>query len=351
MGMRRAVMMTMAGLGLAAGAARAQCPTVAAGAPATDPTRVTSDACNKAADLFQFMVPQLAVIQAGGNPSPSIGGTLGGFPHVNVGVRVNAIRGALPRIDQASPGLSVNGKVASNIPTDDAILAMPTVDAQIGLFQGFKLGLPLPFLGITNILGVDALLNAAYLPNASAKTGSAGLDLQAGKVAIGYGARVGIFEESLLAPGLAFSYVSRPMPAFSLYGTVQNDTLGLQNFKLTTNSWRLTASKTIPILGLGVSAGYGQDKLDGSTGLALTINEAAPINRVATTASVAQTATRTNYFVGAHWRILLLRLSGEVGWVTGGVNPTLSNQFTKGGSAVNPMDKRMYASIAARLGI
>jgi hypothetical protein len=355
--MRRVVrwIPVVAGIIALAPVAQAQnsCPTPASvqSLPVTDAKRITNDACFKASDFVQFLTPQFGIAQAGGNPTPSIGGTLGGFPHFNVGVRLTGVQAGLPRLDKSNPSLAFDGAKSSNIPVDNVILPMPTVDAQIGVFQGFKLGLPIPFLGITNILGLDALVNASYLPNASAKTGSSGFDLTGGKVAIGYGARLGIFEESFLAPGLSVSWVTRPSPTFSVAASTGNDTLALNNFKLTTTSWRATASKTIPIIGIGVSAGYGQDKLSSSSDLALRINEPAPIGSASLSATTSLDATRTNYFVGAHWKIILVRFAAEVGYVQGGTNPVLRNAFLKDGTQVNPMDKRMYASVAARIGL
>lgn len=341
-------------LGLSAGVASAQCPTIPTTAPATDQNRILSDACNKTNDVFQLLAPQIGAVMAGGNPSPSIGGTLGGFPHFNVGVRLNAVQAVLPRVDQSNPGLAFTGAQASNIPVSDALLAMPQVDAQIGLFKGFKLGLPIPFLGITNMLGVDALLSAAYLPSASAKSGNNGISLDGGQLAIGYGVRVGIFEESLLAPGLSVSYMMRPTPEVSLLTTRGNDSLGVRNFKVNTTSLRLTASKTIPIIGIGLSAGIGRDMVDGESTLGLTVNPVAPLPttplRGSFTAKMAS-VNRDNVFVGASLKILIVRLAAEVGYVSGGTNPTLRNAFLDGSDLARPMDRRRYATVSARIGL
>lgn len=334
--------------------AHAQCPVVGVAEPAASTTRLLSDACNKANDAFQLVAPQISALMAGGNASPSIGGTLGGFPHFNIGVRVNAVQSVLPRLDQATPGLGFSGAQASNIPVTDALLIMPQVDAQVGLFKGFKLGLPIPFLGITNVLGVDALLSAAYMPSASAKAGANGIALDGGQLAIGYGARLGIFEESLLAPGLAVSYMLRPTPEVTLDATRGGDTLGVRRFKVNTSSLRITASKTIPIIGLGLSAGIGQDVMDGDASLAVTATPLAPLPTArvrATYNTTMASTTRRNVFVGASFKILIVRLAAEVGYVSGGTNPRLVNAFLDGSDLARPMDRRRYATIAARIGL
>lgn len=355
--MRVIVRFLVASLPLVAGgrAALAQaCPAVPVTAPAADPKRLTADACAKAVDLFQFVAPQVSVVMAGGNPSPGIGGTLGGFPHFNVGVRVNAVEGWLPRVDKASPGLGFTGVQASTIPVERAILPMPQVDAQLGLWRGIKLGLPIPFLGITNMLGVDALASASYVPSVNAKSSAGGIAFEGGGVAIGYGLRVGIFEESLLAPGLSVSVMRRPSPTVGLTATRGSDSLSLTKATVTTTAIRVTASKTIPILGLGLSAGIGQDNMDAEAGLAYAVSpptSLSPSGPVRGTASTSHSTSRSNMFVGAHFKLLIVRLSAEVGIVRTGVNPTLQNAFVRDGATMLPMDSRRYATIAARIGL
>lgn len=345
---------TVLALSLSPARGTAQCPTVLPTDPATNTNRLLSDACNKASDAFQLVAPQISVLMAGGNASPSIGGTLGGFPHFNVGVRVNAVQGVLPRLDQAAPGLGFSGAQASNIPVTDVLLVMPQVDAQVGLFKGFKLGLPIPFLGITNMFGVDALLSAAYLPSASARSGGNGIALEGGQLAVGYGARLGIFEESMLAPGLAVSYMLRPTPEVTLEATRGADTLGVRRFTVNTSSLRITASKTIPIIGIGLSAGIGQDVVDGSATLAVSAAPLAPLPTARVRDEERATlgaVTRRNVFVGASLKFLIVRLAAEVGYVSGGTNPRLTNAFLDGNDLSRPMDGRRYATVTARIGL
>jgi hypothetical protein len=330
--------------------AQSQCAAVPPGAPANSPARVTADACNRASDVFQFLAPQLAAAMAGGNPSPGIGGTLGGFPHVNVGVRANLVQSDLPRLDEAD-ALSIDGARATEIPVTQSLLVVPQVDAQVGLFRGFKLGLPLPGLGLTNLFGVDALLSATFLPNASVGTTGAGLSLEGGALAIGYGARLGLLEETMIVPGLSLSWMSRPTPSLSVVATAANDTIGVRNLSVSTTSWRITAAKTIPIIGLGVSAGYGQDAIDGKADLDLAVNEASlSPARYTARAAFTQSTSRTNLFVGAHVKLFLVRIGAEAGWVSGGDARVLRNAFTRDGEIVAPMARRMYGTVSARIG-
>ena len=50
------------------------------------------DACQKVADLFNYMNMQLGTWVAGGNPTLGQGGTLGGLGHFSVGVRANVMK-------------------------------------------------------------------------------------------------------------------------------------------------------------------------------------------------------------------------------------------------------------------
>src|SRR5688500_18313113 len=117
------------------------------------------DGCQKAIDIFNYMAPQLGTVIAGGNATLGQGGTLGGFPHFAVGLRVNAIAGSLPNADEVQPDI-VNGAVQSDYETKTQPLGLPAVDAAVGVFKGLP-------LGVTNVGGVDLLLSAAYLPEYS----------------------------------------------------------------------------------------------------------------------------------------------------------------------------------------
>ncbi|HEX4932641.1 MAG TPA: hypothetical protein VFV33_05635, partial [Gemmatimonadaceae bacterium] len=121
--------------------------------------RVTQDACQKALDLFQFVVPQLGAALTGGNAVLGEHSTLRGFGHVSLGVRANVVRGQRPRVDQRAPALT--GAVASDYGTESQLLPAPVVDAAIGIFRG------IPFAG-TYALGLDALVNVAYIPSVDA---------------------------------------------------------------------------------------------------------------------------------------------------------------------------------------
>src|ERR1700704_5332756 len=112
-----------------------------------DQTRASQDACQKAIDLFQYMAPQLGVSITGGNATLGQGGSLGGLGHFSAGLRVNAVQGSLPQIQNLA--LATGGATNSQpIETKSQILPMPTADLAIGIFKGLP-------LAITHVGGGD----------------------------------------------------------------------------------------------------------------------------------------------------------------------------------------------------
>src|SRR5215208_8321266 len=76
---------------------------------------VVQDACQKAVDMFQFLAPQLGTSIAGGAAIQGSGGTLGGLGHFSVGLRANAVGGALPQVSGMS--VAVDGAHPDQLPT------------------------------------------------------------------------------------------------------------------------------------------------------------------------------------------------------------------------------------------
>src|SRR5579885_2874002 len=137
----------------AAGAQSASCP----GGLPLSPAQVTQDACQKAVDIFQYMAPQLGGAITGGNATLGQGGALGGIGHFSIGVRVNAVQGSVPQVNDASATPVFTGAAKTNYATKDTPVPMPTADAALGVFGGIP-------LGVTNILAVDVLASATYIP-------------------------------------------------------------------------------------------------------------------------------------------------------------------------------------------
>ena len=300
-----------------------------------DQQRASQDACQKAIDLFQYMAPQLGTMIAGGNPTLGQGSTLGGLGHFSAGVRVNVLQGSLPQVQNVTP--AVTGATSTRFDTKDQYLPMPTADLAIGVFKG----IPLP---LTNVGGVDLLVSASYVPEFN--NSGVSVKVPNGSLKLGYGARVGIIQESLLTPGVAVSYLVRDLPTLNIAGSNGGDSLYVNNLSVKTKAWRLTASKSLVFFSL--AAGVGQDKYDASTDVgahvaARTVPPTPAAN--AGPVSISQNLTRTNIFGDLSMNLLLFKLNAEIGQVSGGTINTY-NTF----SGKQPADSRLYGSVGARFG-
>ena len=313
-------------VGASAASVQAQCPTA------------TADACQKAVDLLNFMTPQLSTALVGGNPTLGQGGTLGGLGHFSIDLRASGFSANLPQ--GINNGFSITGAKSSTFTTKSQLFAVPSVDAGIGLWRGVS-------LGVTHVGGVDAIVTMTYLPNLS-KSGSSGgtnFTVNGSNEKFGYGVRLGIIEESLVTPGVSFVWVQRDLPSISLSdsisapGTGASGQIALNNFAVNTTAWRITAAKSFLIFGL--SAGLGQDKYAASSTIATSVTGVAQGGSQAQSFSM----TRMNYFVGAYMNLLIFKLEGEYGSVSGGTVPTAMNSF---GS--DPAASRSYFTLGLRFG-
>ena len=323
-----------AGAALAMGAVRA-------GAQCTTQPQAVRDACTKAVDLFDFLTPQLATALAGGSHTLGQGGALAGLGHVAVDLRVTAVQGTLPKLNNV--GLNTSAAAATTFASENQYVPMVSADAAIGIWRGVS-------LGVTHVGGIDALVSATYLRDYNG--GDVKVSLSGDKFKFGYGVRLGLLEESLLAPGVSVSYLKRDLPTVSVVGSsnvtasgaTAPGSLAINDFTLKTASWRVTASKSL--LFVGLSAGFGGDKYDASSTIVGTVNAPAPVGTQTGTVSPSLSMTRTSYFVGLSLNVLIAKVVAEAGQVTGGSVPALLNNF---GTAADK--SRTYFTIGVRVGL
>ena len=341
--MKARLFVLFAGILLAASEVNAQgidtqrCPPgTVNGVGVPDQQRASQDVCQKAIDLFAYMAPQLGTAITGGNAILGQGGSLGGLGHFTIGLRINAVQGSLPQIQNVTP--AVTGAQSTRFDTKTQIIPMPTADLSIGIFKGIP-------LAITNVGGVDLLVSAAYLPEFDGEGVS--VRVPNGSLKLGYGARVGLLQESLLVPGISVSYLNRAIPTVNLTGTNgSGDSLYVSNLDLKSKAWRVVASKSI--LFVGLAAGFGQDKYESRTDIGGRVAARAvppvPAARVVPV-TLLQDLTRTNVFANLTMNLLLLKITGEIGQVSGGTINTF-NTF----SGKQAADSRLYGSVGARFG-
>jgi hypothetical protein len=302
---------------------------------------IVQDACQQAVDVFGFMVPQLGLALTGGNHTLGQNSTLGGFPHFSVGLRGTAFKGNVPQVDQFTQRSS-GPSPARQLPTTSRFVGLPAADVAIGIFGGLPLAL-------TNVGGVDLLVSANYVPTIDDNTISI---KPKQNLQFGFGARVGLLSESIIVPGVSLTYLKRDLPTTTITGSTSytavpggnvNAQFAINNARVKTSGWRLVGSKSLLLLGL--AAGVGQDKYDQSADMTADVTTTLAGSSHALV-SVGRSMTRTNYFLDANLNLLLVKLTAEIGQVSGGTLDTY-NSFASGRA-----DKtQTYGSLGFRFGL
>jgi hypothetical protein len=304
----------------------------------------TADACQQAIDFFGYMAPQLGTAMTGGNTTLAQGGSMGGMrfgimPRFAIGVRANVVLGDLPTFNpQAGNPLTDPGNddpvpAAKDLVTTKQPLALPSVDAAIGVFKGIP-------LAMSNVGGVDVLLSASYVPKVEGEDFSIIPDKS---LAFGYGLRVGLLQESLVVPGVGVSILQRKFPVTTLRATEGSSSVEVRDLDLQSTAWRLTVSKSLLLFGL--AAGVGQDRYKASTTVAATVDVPTQGPQTTTVPTLSSNVTRTNYFADLSMNLLVLKLVGSVGMVSGGDIVTY-NRFDQA-----PDKSRLYGSVGVRIGL
>lgn len=297
-----------------------------------DNTTISQDACQKAIDLFQYVAPQLGAVLAGANATLGHTGTLGGLGHFSAGLRGNLMQGSLPEVDHVVP--AVRGAEQSSYTLSKRLIGLPTGDVAIGLFNGVPLGL-------SHAGGIDLLLSASYLP--SYNNGSIDIAV-ASSWKLGYGVKIGILQEGALVPGVSLSLLTRGLPQVSIVGTSGQDKLSLDSIRVNARSWRLVAGKTLLFFGGAIGVGGDTYTSDATLNVVVAPRQLTP-GGTAGPILLGQKLTRSNAFASAWLNLLVLRIVGEVGRVSGGDIATY-NQF----SGTQPADPRTYGSVGLTLG-
>ena len=300
------------------------------------------DICQKSADLFNFMAPQLGTALAGGNAVLGQSGSLG-FLHFSIGLRANAVQGVVPTTNDVS--VSTTGATRSDFGDKKQVLPAPAAEVELGIFPGIPLGL-------TSVGSVDAIVSANYIPNYDNDNFS--LKTDDGSLKLGFGGRLGILKESILVPGVSVTYLRRDLPKISLSGPVASsgsqadDTLGVSGLTVKTTAIRGVVGKKFGLLGLAVGA--GQDKYESHGALSAVVHDAGTCAATQGCRGDAfffdQSVTRTSYFADVQLNLVILKLIGEIGQVSGGNIPATYNSF--GSAKAN--DARTYGSVGLRFG-
>jgi len=294
-----------------------------------------ADACQKATDLFTFVMPQFAQALSGGGAIIGSANTLGGLGKFSFNVRVNAVDGVIPDIDDIR--LNAAGARQSTLTTRKSPVPAPAVDVGVGVFNGFP-------VGRTRMLSVDGIVNVAYLPDVDVE----GLKVvvPGERLKLGYGGRVGITRDGPKIPAISASYIRRELPTADITaefegGSGGTDQLSLTAFTVSTEALRLSISKKLAFLEIG--GGVGRDTYETRLNIGAIVSEAGLTGSAAT--SFTQNVTRDIAYVSAALNLPLFKLSAEVGQAQGGTTLTTFNTIA---DADNDKPRR-FASAGIRI--
>ncbi len=279
--------------------------------------------CHQAALALDAARGAHALAAAAGSEVVGSAGTLGyrlpRTPRFSLGARVGAVRASLlPILADYSPA------------SGERTLLLPAVQVQgtLGLFDGFSAR---PAVG--GILALD--LTASYhllFPSRDAGF----VECPGGG---GGGGRVGILRESFNAPGVSVSVARRSLGEGQL-GDMAGDDPAQVRFKGEVTSVRGLVGKDI--LGLGLLAGVGWDRVEGKGSLGVRVS---PRGFAVHTPPQDLTSERVVLFAGGSMTFLILQVSAEGGWSRARTPPLPT---TPGGDAF-PDHGAYFGSVAYRL--
>ena len=294
-----------------------------------------ADACQKAVDLFSFMMPQFGQALSGGGAILGTANTLGGLGKFSLNLRVSAVEGRVPDVDDIT--LNPLGARASQIRTTSAPVPAPVVDVGVGLFKGFQAGL-------TRLFSLDGIVNVAYLPDVDVEEVS--LAVPGKRFKFGYGGRIGLTRDAHLIPAISASYIKRDLPTADLTATFQGgtggtDALSLTGFSVGTEAYRLSVSKKLGFIEIG--GGAGRDTYDTRLNISASVNEGGNSGGASTT--LVQQTKRDVVYASLAFNLPLLKLAAEVGQSSGGTSLNTFNTFVDGGQN----EARRFASAGIRI--
>ena len=286
-------------------------------------------ACNAAVDAVRAFYPLAGVIVNGGNPVLGTAGALGGFGHLAITVRANAVKASLP-----DPSAASQRPVPSSF---DGAVPAPMVEGAVGLLRGMGGGL----------LAVDVLGSALIIPTRihDLTVSSNATRVSDAALGIGYGLRVGLLRGAFPVPALSVSWMHRTVPGLR-YGTLgpvfgQGDQFEFA-LDLKADSYRAVAGWKFPLL--DVAAGIGVDRY-ASEDTNIRFHDD-PFNPTSTrTVVINPSNTRAVVFVDGGFSLAAVNLVGEIG-LQAGQDQTYLTRF----SDFDPKAAHVFGGIGIRFG-
>lgn len=199
--------------------------------------------CNASVDATKYFHPLVGLAISGGNPLIGSGRALGGLGHFAFGVRTTVMEVQLP-------DLSYDGSTPE-VPSGEKVpVGAPTIDAAMGLFNGFGSGLlAIDVLGSVVAIPTNSIDNFTVDPDASTLGDFA--------YKIGWGVRVGILRGAGPVPAVSVSYSQRSTPKMK-YGDVTNGDDYSYAMNVDAVNWRAVAGWHLMMFDVGVGVGMDQ---------------------------------------------------------------------------------------------
>ena len=286
-------------------------------------------ACNTAVDGVRAFYPLAGVIVSGGNPELGKAGTLGGFGHFALTVRVNGTQASLP-----DPTAGNQSPVPSSF---TGTIPAPTVEGAMGLVKGPSSGL----------LAIDLLGSALVLPTRieNLNVDSNATHISDAALGFGYGVRIGVLKGQSAVPAVSVSWMHRSVPRVR-YGTL-GPTFGTgDDFEFTmdleANNFRAVAGWTFS--SVDIAAGFGVDRYSSKdTNIRFHDNPTNPTN--VRTVVINPTNTRALLFANAGVSLAGVKLVGEIG-LQAGTDQSSYTDF----SDFDPKAGHVFGGIGVRFG-
>jgi len=285
-----------------------------------------TEACNTAVDAVRAFYPLAGMIVTGGNPVLGTAGSLGGFGHVTLTARVNAIKAALP-----DPTAATTSPVPSSF---HGAVPAPMVEGALGVFKGIGGGL----------LAVDVLGSALILPTGidNLTVDSNATHISDAALGFGYGVRVGVLKGSFPIPAVSVSWMHRTVPRLR-YGTLGPAAGTGDDFEFTmdlrSDSYRAVAGWKFALV--DIAAGVGVDRYKSDSTNIRFYNGATSTRTVV----INPTNTRAVVFVNGGLSLAAVKLVGEIG-LQAGKDQAFATQF----SDFDPKAAHAFGGIGIRFG-
>jgi hypothetical protein len=280
--------------------------------------------CNAALDGAEIFHPVAGLLVSGGNPVLGGIGTLGGFPHFALTLRVNATQ-------LKTPDLNYDGTGTTVAAGDEIFAPAPLVEAAVGILPGFG---PAGFLSL-DVLGSAQLLPTNAVDNLTVDKNARSIgDIALG---LGFGARVGVLKGRAIIPAVTVSAMYRSIPRITF-----GDVSGGDNYSFSTN---LSATNLRAVAGyklalLAVGAGLGWDKYTSDARITFQ-DQTVPTATLRVERNLDN--TRTMAFLTAALDLPILNIGAEIGYQFG-KDENLKTDF----SGNNPGDNRLFAGAGLR---